>query len=49
MELPKYLEPFEYKKDDNEADEIAFKSLKTGDYNLEEEEEIITKLRKAIG
>ena len=49
VELPSYLVPFVYEKEDTEAHEAAFKSLKNGEYNLAEEEETITKLRKAIG
>ena len=49
VELPSYLEPFKYKKEDKEANSLAFNLLKSGEYNLEEEEEVITSLRKAIG
>ena len=38
VQLPYYLEPFSYKKEDTEKYEMAFNSLKNGQYNLEEEE-----------
>ena len=38
VQLPAYLDPFEYKKENEEEKKMAFDTLKNGEYDLEEEE-----------
>jgi hypothetical protein len=49
VDLPAYLKRFTYVKEDKQAYEDCIKFFKTGELNLQTEEQMLGRLSKAIG